>query len=450
MHTDEANQAVKLGQLLEQNYYRYDPQDHHGPTLYYFAKAVARFTGAETLAELSETNVRLTPAIFGIAALVLVWLITYPLGKFAALMASLFFALSPPAVYYSRYFIQESLLVTFTLFTWWSGAKWLRSGNWRWAVIAGCGVGLMLATKASAAAIIVISILSLTASGQGKRLLHLARDTRAVAASGFVALLVSGAFYSSFGQNWRGLADAITSFSSLGSRALAGTSGHEKSWWYYGSLFSFQRVGGYIWDQTSFMLLALAGAVVAWRRNSRLLRFISIYIAALALVISVTPYKTPWIAINLVPGLCMLGGSLLARWRWSIAAPAAAFAAVLLAFQTRQAVFSRPADPRNPYAYQHTVPDILKVRALAANAPEGAVKIISPEYWPLPWYLRSRPEVGYWHTPPEDCDGVLVFVSIDQADSVEHLLSGSYEQEIIGLRPGYTLVVFTKKNRPLR
>ena len=35
LHHDEANQAVKFGQLLATGDYQYDPVDHHGPTLYY-------------------------------------------------------------------------------------------------------------------------------------------------------------------------------------------------------------------------------------------------------------------------------------------------------------------------------------------------------------------------------------------------------------------------------
>jgi predicted membrane-bound mannosyltransferase len=35
MHHDEANQAVKFGALLEKGEYRYDRDDHHGPSLYY-------------------------------------------------------------------------------------------------------------------------------------------------------------------------------------------------------------------------------------------------------------------------------------------------------------------------------------------------------------------------------------------------------------------------------
>jgi len=36
MHSDEAVNAVKFGQLLEERFYRYDPHEYHGPTLNYF------------------------------------------------------------------------------------------------------------------------------------------------------------------------------------------------------------------------------------------------------------------------------------------------------------------------------------------------------------------------------------------------------------------------------
>jgi predicted membrane-bound mannosyltransferase len=65
MHHDEANQAVKFGDLLERGEYRFDPNDHHGPSLYYLTLPVARVAGETTLAELSETTLRLVPALFG-------------------------------------------------------------------------------------------------------------------------------------------------------------------------------------------------------------------------------------------------------------------------------------------------------------------------------------------------------------------------------------------------
>lgn len=115
-----------------------------------------------------------------------------------------------------------------------------------------------------------------------------------------------------------------------------------------------------------------------------------------------------------------------------------------LGLQTRQAVFLLPADPRNPFAYAHTAPDMLKVPALAKGAPPGPVKVIGTEYWPLPWYLRARPETGYWAEPPADCDAALVFTEADQAERVRSCLQGEYRESFLGLRPGVLLVVFTR------
>ncbi|HEX2861907.1 MAG TPA: hypothetical protein VHN79_09720, partial [Lacunisphaera sp.] len=154
---------------------------------------------------------------------------------------------------------------------------------------------------------------------------------------------------------------------------------------------------------------------------------------------------TPWQVVNLVPGLCVLAAATVVQLRGRLAVFAGAVVIFSLAWQTRQAVFLRPADERNPFAYVHTGPDMLKVPALAARAPAGPVKIIAREYWPLPWYLRRRPETGYWTEPPADCDGALVIVEAGQAEAVSARLKGRYQQSMLGLRPGVLLVVFTRE-----
>src|SRR4051812_22298342 len=65
MHADEANQAVKVGELVESGHYVFDAADHHGPTLYYAAVPLAWLRGQRNLAALDETTVRLVPAIAG-------------------------------------------------------------------------------------------------------------------------------------------------------------------------------------------------------------------------------------------------------------------------------------------------------------------------------------------------------------------------------------------------
>src|SRR5581483_6674407 len=127
MHADEANQAVKTGELLEHGRYAFDPRDHHGPTLYYAALPIAWLRGERTLAALDEATLRLVPALFGTAAVLLIgFLVGRGAAPWLALAAAAFVAVSPPAVYYSRDFIQETLLVTFTLAALASAQAWWR------------------------------------------------------------------------------------------------------------------------------------------------------------------------------------------------------------------------------------------------------------------------------------------------------------------------------------
>ena len=171
MHADEANQAVKLGELLETGRYAYDPGDHHGPTLYYAALPIAWLRGQRTLAALDETTVRLVPALAGTLGVLLLAALAMPpalsrsngLGRWPALAAAAFMAVAPPAVYYSRYFVQETLLVTFTLAALVCAQRWWRTGRGSWALGAGACAGLMQATKESAPLFALAALIALAA-----------------------------------------------------------------------------------------------------------------------------------------------------------------------------------------------------------------------------------------------------------------------------------------------
>jgi predicted membrane-bound mannosyltransferase len=237
-----------------------------------------------------------------------------------------------------------------------------------------------------------------------------------------------------------------------GLHRLGGESGHEKPWWYYLQLFTWQRSGGLVWEQLAFFSCAMAGVVVAFRSNQNILRWAAVYTVIVATVLSLTPYKTPWHAVHLVPGLALLAaGALAAVPRWWLSALMTAGVVAALAVQTRLVAFVLPADARNPYAYVQSSPDVRKFRALAdsalAVAPHGVVRVIGGEYWPLPWYLRGLPAVGYWSTPPAECDGAIVFVSATLAAEVRTKLHGSYRENYLGLRPGVIFVVFTPQNQ---
>ena len=68
-HPDEANQAFTTGRLLESGVYAYQPQDHHGPTLYYAAAAIQKAAGHNDTASLDGTLLRCTPLVFAVLGL---------------------------------------------------------------------------------------------------------------------------------------------------------------------------------------------------------------------------------------------------------------------------------------------------------------------------------------------------------------------------------------------
>src|SRR5713101_7005653 len=107
MHNDEAVNAIKFGQLWEQGTYKYDPNEHHGPALFYSTLAVARLTSSPDVQHLSVTKLRLITVLFGVGLILLLPLVRDGLGDAGMLWAAIFTAVSPALVFYSRYFIHE-------------------------------------------------------------------------------------------------------------------------------------------------------------------------------------------------------------------------------------------------------------------------------------------------------------------------------------------------------
>ena len=459
MHADEANQGVKTGELVEAGRYAFDPRDHHGPTLYYLGAAVAALRGQTSLAALDETTLRLVPALAGALAVPLLVIFarrprpTEPgLSGPAALAAGAFLALAPPAVYYSRYFIQETLLATGALAVAVALQRWWRTGHPGWAGAAGAGLGLMQATKASTPLFVAMAGLAwlLTRAAARPASPRPGRDLLVGlgAAAGTAALL-----YSSFGTHWAGLRDALSVYlhALLRFGAEAPPTGHEKPWDYYLQLLGWSRSGGLLWHQAGLSLLALAGVAVATRRRDPLLRGVALYGLLILAAFSAFPYKTPWHAIHFTAPAALLAALALdtlacRRAGVILAVTAALLVGISLAQQTRLTAFQRPADGRNPWAYVHSSRDVLKFRPLAEAAravqPGAPIRVISEEYWPLPWYLRGLPDVGYWTEAPTDCSGALVIASVTQAETVRARLGRPARESFVGLRPGFLCVVF--------
>ena len=104
-----------------------------------------------------------------------------------------------------------------------------------------------------------------------------------------------------------------------------------------------------------------------------------------------------------------------------------------------------------PLAYSPTVRTSRRSPPASANSerndPRGAanvVQVISTDYWPLPWYLRRLPPVGYWSDVPPAITGNIVITSPDLLPAVQAKLGPGWKMEYFGLRPDVLAVVLSK------
>ncbi|MCK4764530.1 MAG: TIGR03663 family protein [Candidatus Aminicenantes bacterium] len=315
MHHDEANQAMKFGRLLEKGEYRYDRVDHHGPTLYYLSLPLTRIISGPKFAAVDESGLRLVPVLFGVGIILLLLLLTDALSKSAVFFAAIFAAISPLLVFYSRFYIQETLLVFFTVGAISSGWRYYRRPHPGWAVLGGFFLGMMYATKetsliifAALAGALLLTRITLSSPhsrreptrGLGvteKRTAHKKFwESRTLFQKGFgrrrqsnfiadeksllpnsgsmlphacwatgAFLLTAVLFYSSFFTNPAGPVDSILSFKTYFSKA--GDAGfHEHPWYYYLKMLVYSKYGsGPAWSEGFVLILALIGSAAAFK-----------------------------------------------------------------------------------------------------------------------------------------------------------------------------------------
>ncbi len=300
MHGDEAVHAAKFQILWETGTYTYDPHEFHGPTLYYCALPIAWLSGVGDFSETGEATFRLVPVLFGVGLILLLLLVVDGLGRTAVICTAVLTAVSPAMVFYSRYYIQETLLVFFTFAAIAFGWRYVRSRRAGWALAAGAALGLMHATKetciiaygALAAALAVATVChgSVSRAGaadekhgsqsRGTRLDKVCGTRRdEVCGTGFqpvvlagalaVAVAVSVTLMSGFFTNLSGPFDSVRTYLTYFSRA-GGADTHVHPWnFYLRRLVLFHDAPGPWWSEGVILLLAAIGVVVGVARGWR-------------------------------------------------------------------------------------------------------------------------------------------------------------------------------------
>jgi len=453
MHVDEAVNGDRVGTLLEQGRFEYSTVDFHGPTLIYAAAAMARLSGLTNYRELNETVLRAVPALIGVLLVgAHFWLVPY-VGLPAAACAALFTAVSPAMVYYSRYFIHETLMVFFTFCAILAVLAYLRAPSTSLAMAVGALFGLMYATKET-----WIIAAACMLAGAADPLVRAGRPRPAVpnttsegrpggrprtrgsppptkhlllAAGSFA--LVAAILLSSFFTHPRGIVDSVLAYGTYFARGVGVKTAHVHPWYFY---FACLR------GEVAIAVLAVTGLMA-----SAAPRFLRIYTGLMVLMYCAIPYKAPWNVLSFWHGAILLAGVgavwLAQQMPKPVAVMVVGLAVAQLGWQARADSFQYASNPRNPWVYAHTGTDVFvimkQVEALASADPKGRalpIQIFTHEnLWPLPWYLRRYNNVHWWNGVSDTAP--LAPVILATPDMEPALLHRIYEVPPPGQREMY-------------
>ncbi len=455
MHGDEAVNAIKFGELLEEGFYRYDRAEYHGPTLNYLTLIPAWLSGTHKFKDLNEFILRIVPVFFGVLLVLMPLLLVDGLGWKAVIAVMALAATSPAFVFYSRYYIHEMLLVCFTFGVITCGYRYVQDKSIKWALLAGTFLGLTHATKetcviAFASMLLALILPVLTRPGQESLIVNIKGQLKFphLIAAFATAATVSVVFYSSFFSNPKGIADSVLTYTTYFHRSYQNQL-HIHPWYYYLDILTwmegFEKL---TWNEDIVVVLAGFGFIFAVANrhtrpfNPSLLRFIAFYTLTMTIAYSTIPYKTPWSMLSFLHGMILLAGVALAvliklsidRWQKLLLGIVLVLCFVVQPAQAYLTSYRYYADVSNPYVYAHPVDDVFqiteRIEQIARIHPDGRnmyIQVICPDgdYWPLPWYLRGFPNVGWWSRVDENVPSAPVIIASPSVEPA--LLNKLYE-----------------------
>jgi uncharacterized protein (TIGR03663 family) len=466
LHHDEGVNGLFLATLFRTGRYFYDPSNYHGPSLYYLAVIPTAINNLFHWGHgLSTFAIRLVTAAFGVGVVWLVLCLRRFIGSTAAIAAAAFATVSPGFVFFSRYFIHEILFVFFSLGIVVAWLWYLESGKPRYLLLGSASAAMLFATKETWIITVVVWLIAIPCSRIFLRLrgrinreepwlpeISSGKDPRSLkklylqAAALFVAIGIL--LYSSFFTNPRGILDSVLTFTYWTRTSQSGT--YNRDWWTYLD---------WLWREDAPILIlgAIGTAVALVRARSYFIVFCAFWTMGIFAAYSLVPYKTPWLVLSLILPLTIMAGYLIGElYQPGLRAFTAIIAGAAILFSLYQAIdvsFVNYDNDTYAYIYGHTNRDFLglisEIDAIAAANPakqDIGITVVSPEHWPLPWYLREYPRVGYYGHIVETSEPIVIALQ-PQVPQLQQQLGSQYRlYSTHVLRPGNTLVMFVRND----
>jgi uncharacterized protein (TIGR03663 family) len=462
-HSDEGVNSFFVLNLFNRNYYHYDPANYHGPFLYYIGLIPFYILG------ISDFAFRLMPVLFGIMVVTLLYPLRKRLGTMGLLTAGLLTAFSPANSFFSRDTIHEIYLVFFSLAIVVSFFLYSETKKSRYIYFAAASIAFVVTIKETYIMTFAVYALSLAitysyeilSSSKSSRF-HYFKDIfitfavnckkkkYALGISIGIFLLINFLFYSSFLTYYAGIKGILTTLK-IWSKTGVHSGGHAKPFFYYFKvLYKFEL---------PMLVLGIPGFHYSFRRGNKFTVFVASWTILVYVIYSFIPYKTPWLILNILLPLSLMGGIFvnnifsLVEKRWHYAIFYFLYVSIFgfSCYQSIMLNFKNYDDERYELVYVQTKRDIYNLLARLKSlsntcGKDMAINIVSREYWPLPWYLREYKNAKFWGNVVDNPNAPVILVDKSGEADLIKKLKGEYKKERFVLRPGVWLTAYIQKS----
>ncbi len=429
LHHDEAIHSWFSFELLTKGTWMYDPS-YHGPFLYYVTAGMFSVFGD------SDLVARLLPALFGTLLIPLVYFI-YRIGyinKNQTLLASLFIALSPDMVYFSRFLRHDIFMLFFTFLLLVAILYYFERGQIKFVLIAAMAMAGALSCKEEMPVIILIfASFFIFAIWRGNFTLP-GSWKRDLITGLLLVIAIMSVLYTGFGAHPETLAGQNFQITTQGVHFEMNTTGWYKAVDHWTDMHKQQRLGGpfyfyipfYLMYELPIFILAIIGTLqfilsgidlsLAFKRLKNIMltrkltrttgqlaetslhqlqyprpehsksdEFFRFCIYWMILTMAFYAYvgeKVPWLLIPQLLPMCFVA---VYKLNWQKIA-IALIGCIFLVVMTWHVAFI-PADINEPIVQVQNSEDMREVMQLIDAS--NNVVVASKDYWPLPWYYRG-------------------------------------------------------------
>ena len=216
-------------------------------------------------------------------------------------------------------------------------------------------------------------------------------------------------------------------------------------------------------SEAPIFLLSGLGILISFvKAKHRFAMFASLWAFGLFAAYTIIPYKTPWLAISFILPMCIAAGYAINETAAAknislklVGILLAIAATITLAYQTYELNFVHYDDEDEAYIYAHTSREFLdlmqKINYYAVKSGKGLdakIDIVSPDYWPMVWYLRDYKQANFHGRFVDTNDAEMIVMKKNDQDQeairrygARYLYVNQYH-----LRSGVDLVLLVRKD----